>query len=194
MCTVYKVEAIKEVMAKRKAAGKFDCTVYDVHNITEDYELTITLKELGYHVTAGFGMYAWTVVPLKLNDLWKQRIRWLRGGIDTLWEHGWNKSTRKDIINAGLFWVMMSFQSILLGYTLIDISRGNFNYNNIGFMLVMSIMYLDCVYTLRYVQDPKIWDYIVRITFIPQLFYAWFTIAQLVYAYYLFLFKPDQEW
>ena len=194
MCTVYKVEAIKEVMAKRKAAGKFDCTVYDVHNITEDYELTITLKELGYHVAAGFGMYAWTVVPLKLNDLWKQRIRWLRGGIDTLWEHGWNKSTRKDIINSVLFWVMMSFQSILLGYTLIDIFRGNFNYNNIGFMLVMSIMYLDCVYTLRYVQDPKIWDYIVRITFIPQLFYAWFTIAQLVYAYYLFLFKPNQEW
>ena len=193
MCTMYKVEAIKAVMERRKAIGKLDCTVYDVHNITEDYELTMTLKELGYHITAGFGMYAWTDVPLKLKDLWKQRVRWLRGGIDTLWEHGWNKSTRKDILNAGLFWVMLSFQGILLGYTLIDIFKGVFHFNAMV-MLVMGIMYVDCVYTLRYVQDPKKWDYIVRVTFIPQLFYAWFTIAQLVYAYYLFLFKPNQEW
>jgi poly-beta-1,6-N-acetyl-D-glucosamine synthase len=55
MCSMYKVEAIKDVMSKRKATGKLDSTVYDVHNITEDYELTITLKELGYHIAAGFG-------------------------------------------------------------------------------------------------------------------------------------------
>ncbi len=100
MCTMYKIEAIKAVMSKRKAAGKLDSTVYDVHNITEDYELTITLKELGYHIAAGFGMYAWTYVPLNLTDLWRQRVRWLRGGLDTLWEHGWNRSTRKDILNS----------------------------------------------------------------------------------------------
>jgi poly-beta-1,6-N-acetyl-D-glucosamine synthase len=193
MCTVYKVEAIKVVMERRRATGKLDCTVYDVHNITEDYELTVTLKELGYHVAAGFGMYAWTSVPLKLSDLWKQRVRWLRGGLDTLWEHGWNKSTRKDILNAKLFWIMLLFQSILLTYTLMDIRNGVFYFNKM-IMLVMGIMYVDCVYTLRYVQTPKKLDYLVRITFIPQMLYAWFTIAQQIYAYYLFLFKPNQEW
>jgi poly-beta-1,6-N-acetyl-D-glucosamine synthase len=193
MCTVYKVEAIKEVMARRINTGKLDCTVYDVHNITEDYELTITLKELGYHTAAGFGMHAWTDVPLKLNELWKQRVRWLRGGLDTMWEHGWNKSTRKDILNAGLFWIMLSFQIILLYYAVCDIARGAYLPNRM-FLLVMGIMYVDCVYTLRYVQNLSIWDYLVRMTFIPQLFYAWFTIAQLIYAYYLFLFKPNQEW
>nr|WP_292375584.1 glycosyltransferase family 2 protein [Methanosarcina sp. UBA411] len=193
MCTVYKVEAIKAVMSRRIATGKLDCTLYDVHNITEDYELTVTLKELGYHVAAGFGMYAWTDVPLKLSELWKQRVRWLRGGLDTLWEHGWNKSTRKDILNAGFFWIMLSFQIILLYYALYDIVRGVYLPNWL-FLLVMSIMYIDCVYTLRYVQNPSKWDYLIRMTFIPQLFYAWFTIAQLVYAYYLFLFKPNQDW
>lgn len=193
MCTVYKVEAIKAVMSRRIATGKLDCTLYDVHNITEDYELTVTLKELGYHVAAGFGMYAWTDVPLKLSELWKQRVRWLRGGLDTLWEHGWNKSTRKDILNTGLFWIMLSFQIILLYYALYDIVRGVYLPNWL-FLLVMSIMYIDCVYTLRYVQNPSKWDYLIRMTFIPQLFYAWFTIAQLVYAYYLFLFKLNQDW
>jgi cellulose synthase/poly-beta-1,6-N-acetylglucosamine synthase-like glycosyltransferase len=193
MCTMYKVEAIKAVMAKRKAAGKFDCTVYDVHNITEDYELSVTLKELGYHVAAGFGMYAWTDVPLKLTDLWKQRVRWLRGGLDTLWQHGWNKSTRIDILNSGFFWIMLLFQGILLGYALNNIVSGVFHFNAMV-MLVMFIMYVDCVYTLRYAQKPTKWDYIVRVTFIPQLVYAWFTIAQQIYAYYLFLFRSNQEW
>lgn len=193
MCTMYKVEAIKAVMERRKAAGKFDCTVYDVHNITEDYELSVTLKELGYHIAAGFGMYAWTDVPLKLTDLWKQRVRWLRGGLDTLWQHGWNKSTRMDILNSGFFWIMLLFQVILLGYALNDIINGVFQFNAMV-ILVMVIMYVDCVYTLRYVQKPTKWDYIVRVTFLPQLMYAWFTIAQQIYAYYLFLFKPNQEW
>ncbi len=193
MCTVYKVEAIKAVMERRIVTGKLDCTLYDIHNITEDYELTVTLKELGYHTAAGFGMHAWTDVPLKLRELWKQRVRWLRGGLDTLWEHGWNKSTRKDILNAGLFWIMLSFQVILLYYALSDMVRGVYLPNRM-FLMVMGIMYIDCVYTLRYVQNPSIWDYLVRMTFIPQLFYAWFTIAQLIYAYYLFLFKPNQEW
>jgi poly-beta-1,6-N-acetyl-D-glucosamine synthase len=193
MCTMYKVEAIKAVMSKRKAAGKFDSTVYDVHNITEDYELTITLKELGYHTAAGFGMYAWTHVPLKLTELWRQRVRWLRGGLDTLWEHGWNKSTRMDILKTGLFWIMLLFQGILLGYTIMDIINGVFHLS-ILVMLAIGIMYVECVYTLRYIQNPEKWDFIVRLIFIPQLFYAWFTIAQQLYAYYLFLFKQNQEW
>jgi poly-beta-1,6-N-acetyl-D-glucosamine synthase len=193
MCTVYKVEAIKAVMERRKASGKLDCIVYDVHNITEDYELSVTLKELGYHIAAGLGMYAWTDVPLKLTALWKQRVRWLRGGLDTLWEHGWNRSTRKDILNAGFFWIMLLLQGILLVYALKDLTRGVYHFNMM-FMLVMGIMYVDCVYTLRYVQNPEKWDYIIRVTFIPQLLYSWFTIVQLVYAYYLFFFKPNQEW
>jgi poly-beta-1,6-N-acetyl-D-glucosamine synthase len=193
MCTVYKVEAIKAVMERRKATGKLDCIVYNVHNITEDYELTITLKELGYHTAAGFGMYAWTSVPLKLKDLWKQRVRWLRGGVDTLWEHGWNKSTRMDILNSVFFWIMLALQVILLDYTIDSLLEGTYHVSYL-FILTMAIMYVDCVYTLQYVQNPKKWDYLVRITFIPQLLYAWFTIAQLIYAYYLFLFKPNQEW
>lgn len=193
MCTMYKVEAIKAVMSKRKASGKSSSMVYDVYNITEDYELTITLKELGYNVAAGFGMYAWTYVPLKLTELWQQRVRWLRGGLDTLWEHGWNKSTRIDILKTWFFWIMLLFQFSLLNYTIVDIISGNFHLSNMV-LFVMCIMYVDCIYSLRYIQCPEKWDIIVRLTFIPQLLYSWFTIAQQLYAYYLFFFKPNQDW
>ena len=193
MCAIYKKEAIETVKTTHEAAGKHD-QVYDEGNITEDYELTICLRENGYNTTIGLGMHAWTDVPLNIKGLWKQRIRWLRGGLDTLWEHGWNKVTRRDIMNTIFFWFVLFFQVTLLGYILFDlISQGTLHLNFLV-VLVMSMMYIDCVYRLRYVQKITKWDYIVRVTFVAQILYSWFTIAQQLYAYYLFVFKPEQEW
>lgn len=193
MCTMYKVAAIKAVMKKRIEQGKLDCLPYDVHNITEDYELTVCIKECGFNVAVGLGMLAWTDIPLRIKDLWTQRIRWLRGGLDTLHQHGWNEATRKDILNAGFFWVMLIFQGILLGYAVKSLIEGVFYLNN-TVLLVMALMYVDCVYTLRYVRGLCKWDCAVRMTFLPQLLYAWLTIFEQLYAYYLFLFKKDQRW
>lgn len=193
MCSVYAVPAIRGVMEMRRAGGKAACEVYDVHNITEDYELTVCIKKLGFAVAAGFAMYAWTDVPLRLCDLWNQRVRWLRGGLDTLWQHGWHPATRVDILNAGFFWIMLMLQLILLNWTVIDFVQGEFHLN--GMLLgVLALMYLDSVYTLRYAQELSAWDYLIRLTFLPQLVYAWFGIAQQIYAYYLFLCKHDQDW
>jgi cellulose synthase/poly-beta-1,6-N-acetylglucosamine synthase-like glycosyltransferase len=193
MCAMFKTEAVKAVMARRIEQGKLDCLPYDQYNITEDYELTVTLKECGFNVAVGFGMLAWTEVPLQLSQLWKQRIRWLRGGLDTLWQHGWNSTTRGDILNAWFFWVMLMIQGILVGYALLDVWLGVFSFSRMV-LLVMTLMYVDCIYSLRFVQDLNRWDYFVRVTFLPQILYAWFTIAQQLYAYYLFLSKSDQEW
>lgn len=193
MCAMFRVKAVKAVMARRVEQGKLDCLPYDQYNMTEDYELTVTLKECGFNVAAGFGMFAWTEVPLKLSELWTQRIRWLRGGLDTLWQHGWNETTRGDILNAWFFWIMLMIQGLLLGYALLDVWLGVFH---LGWMVlvVMTLMYVDCLYSLRFVQDISRGDYLVRVTFLPQLLYAWFTIAQQLYAYYLFLSGSDQEW
>lgn len=193
MCALFSTAALLDVMKRRVGQGKIDCLPYDVRNITEDYELTVSMKECGYHVIAGFGMKAWTEVPLKLRDLWTQRVRWLRGGLDTLWQHGWNASTRMDILNAGFFWMMLMFQALLLVYAVFDVYLGVFHVSDMV-LLVMAMMYVDSIYTLRFVQDLGKWDYFVRLTFVPQLVYAWFTIVQQLYAYYLFLSGKKQGW
>jgi cellulose synthase/poly-beta-1,6-N-acetylglucosamine synthase-like glycosyltransferase len=193
MCAMFKTEAIKAVMTRRIEQGKLDCLPYDQYNITEDYEMTVTLKECGFNVAAGYSMLAWTEVPLELGQLWRQRIRWLRGGLDTLWQHGWNSTTWRDILNTWFFWVMLMTQGVLLGYAILDIWLGVFHFSRMV-LLVMAMMYVDCVYSLRFVQNITKWDYFVRVAFLPQVLYAWFTIAQQLYAYYLFLSKSDQEW
>jgi poly-beta-1,6-N-acetyl-D-glucosamine synthase len=193
MCAIYKKEAIEAVRAIHEAADKHD-QVYDEKNITEDYELTICLREAGYNTTIGLGMYAWTEVPLSIKELWNQRIRWLRGGLDTLWQHGWNKATRRDILNTWFFWFMLLFQGTLLSYMIIDIIVTETYHASSLVVLVMGTMYMDCIYRLRYVQKIQKGDCIVRLAFIPQILYSWFIISQQLYAYYLFLFKPNQEW
>jgi biofilm PGA synthesis N-glycosyltransferase PgaC len=193
MCSVYNVKAIQDIITKRQDIGDGDYCVYKETNITEDYELTVTIKELGYHSTTGFGIYAWTYVPLTISSLWKQRIRWFRGGIDTLWDHGWNKITIRDIFDHIFFWVLFISQFILVVWTFQEIHSGTYHLNKVVFVILGS-MYINNLYTLRYVQDPQIWDYLIRITYIPQVLYTWFTSIQQIYSYYLFLFKPNQEW
>jgi cellulose synthase/poly-beta-1,6-N-acetylglucosamine synthase-like glycosyltransferase len=64
----------------------------------------------GWKTTANLEMKAWTEVPLSLKELWKQRLRWLRGGVDALREIGWNKATKKDILGHFLFVFLSSVQ------------------------------------------------------------------------------------
>lgn len=193
MCSVYKVAAIRDVMRKRLADNEGEYCVYKVTNITEDYELTVTIKEFGYHAMTGFGMLAWTDVPLSIKTLWKQRIRWFHGGIDTLWSHGVNRVTAYDIFDHFLFWFLFISQFLLIAWTYQEIQGGTYSMNKAVY-IVIGIMYINNVYTLRYVQEPEIWDYILRIVYIPQVLYTWFTAAQQLYAYYLFMFKAYQEW
>ncbi len=193
MCSVYKVKAIQDVMKRRQARGEGDYCVYKVTNITEDYELTVSIKELGHHSTTGFGMYAWTDVPLTISSLWKQRIRWFRGGIDTLWDHGLNKITAYDIFDHLLFWILFISQFILVAWTIQEIQSGNYHMNHAVYV-ILGLMYINSVYTLRYVQKPHKLDYLIRIIYIPHVLYTLFTAFQQLYSYYLFMFKPDQEW
>jgi cellulose synthase/poly-beta-1,6-N-acetylglucosamine synthase-like glycosyltransferase len=193
MCSVYKVRAIRDVMRRRQDRGEGEYCVYKVTNITEDYELTVTIKECGYHATTGFGMLAWTDVPLTVSSLWKQRVRWFRGGIDTLWDHGLNKITAYDIFDHLLFWILFIAQFILVAWTIQEIQSGNYHVNHAVYV-ILGLMYANSLYTLVYVMKPQKWDYLIRIIYIPYVLYTSFTIIQQLYAYYLFMFKPNQEW
>lgn len=188
MCTVYKTSVLRQVMQERKVHKLFD-----EDNITEDYELTVCIKELGFKVSAGMKMYAWTDVPLSISSLWKQRVRWLRGGLDTLWSHGWNRATWKDIVGLGSFMPMFLGQVALVILALPSIVSGDFMPDN-KFWILMTLMYVDSTYTLRYIQNPKLGSVLVRLLFIPQILYAWFTIAQQFWAIVLFALKIEQEW
>lgn len=80
-----------------RQAGKFpgDSTsyLYNEHSVTEDFDNSLACWVLGYKVASPNGAEAVTDAMRTVPDLWKQRMRWARGGVEDLHAYGWHRST-----------------------------------------------------------------------------------------------------
>ena len=70
--SIYRKKALKDI-------GGFDPT-----NLTEDIESTWHLLKDGWKVRMSLSASVKTVVPTKLKDWWKQRVRWTVGGFQVI--------------------------------------------------------------------------------------------------------------
>lgn len=193
MCTLYKLEALRFAEQYRKK--KYGLSgVYLEDNLVEDYELTLCIKQ-NYEVTANLNMLAWTEVPETLKELWVQRLRWFRGGVDCMLLHGYNKVTRYELLNHLMFFVIVGLQIALT-------TMGINIWLEHGFCvgsdyLLLSLLFfgsIDGIYRLKYVYNLKLSDVVIRVLLVPELIYRWFQIASMLYSYYLSIFKIRQSW
>jgi cellulose synthase/poly-beta-1,6-N-acetylglucosamine synthase-like glycosyltransferase len=69
--------------------------VYHQESLTEDYELTVALKRLGYRTRCASDCAVITDVMTNWHDWGVQRLRWQRGTLETLYMYGWVPHTRK---------------------------------------------------------------------------------------------------
>ncbi|MET1085806.1 MAG: glycosyltransferase, partial [Arthrobacter sp.] len=60
---------------------------YSLDTLAEDADLTLSLQRLGYSIVQENEAVAWTEAPLTLRGLFKQRLRWTYGNIQTLYKH-----------------------------------------------------------------------------------------------------------
>jgi cellulose synthase/poly-beta-1,6-N-acetylglucosamine synthase-like glycosyltransferase len=67
--------------------------VYDTNVLTEDNELTLALLHLGYQVISPRGCRLTTEVMTTWRDLYRQRLRWKRGAIESLRDYGLTRVT-----------------------------------------------------------------------------------------------------
>ena len=72
--------------------------VYDPDAFTEDNELTLALKSLGYRPVRPGECRVVTEVMSTVPKLWKQRVRWQRGALENLRAYGWTRTTRPYIL------------------------------------------------------------------------------------------------
>lgn len=87
--TMFSVDALRAVFRSR---GRLYEPV-----LTEDYELTIALRDAGYLTMAPRSCRGQTALKKTLGDLWTQRVRWYRGAFEVLRKYGFRRSTRTDI-------------------------------------------------------------------------------------------------
>lgn len=94
--TLFKVRALRQVAAARGSllpgtAGQ----VYDTLALTEDNELTLALKKLGWRLTSPAACTVVTEIMPTWRDLWKQRMRWQRGALENLRHYGFDRTTAR---------------------------------------------------------------------------------------------------
>lgn len=188
-CVIYRLQALRKV-AFRRGNGQF----YDESSLIEDYELTISLKELGWKATIGLRMHSWTEVPLNLKVHWQQRMRWARSHVDTLREKGWNKITREDILGHIMFIIILPQQIFFLGLLGYLILTGvEFTWNPL-LWVILGLNWLNRMYRLKYIPDLKVSDVLIRASFIPEEVYGLWHSVQQVWAYWLAFTNGPEEW
>lgn len=121
--TLFSVRALRDVEQARKD-GRLNPGegLYDVEALTEDNELTLALKHLGYRCVSPKDCMVGTEVMPTAARLFHQRLRWQRGALENLRAYGLTRVTapyigRQLMIYAGVAFVPFFFTTLV--FTLI---------------------------------------------------------------------------
>ncbi len=168
----------------------YEAQGYDPSCIIEDYELTVRLKKLGWHVALAERAISSTYVPEQWSALWRQRVRWYYGGLTVIRRH-WR------FLWAVVFDIFSHFLNLAL-FFLIFISFfwhappgiPDTYYTIRGGLLVMAAVgvAMQWIFFL-WVDKGKDWiDVILRLITLPELYYysilSWVVFGS--YAFYLY--------
>jgi cellulose synthase/poly-beta-1,6-N-acetylglucosamine synthase-like glycosyltransferase len=187
LATMYRAEALEQQKTRKGY-------VYNINALTEDYELTVDLKELGWKITSCQKAKAWTVVPTTFKWLWKQRSRWGLGAIDTLVTHKISKITIWDWITRITTLGMLAVQLILIGAIAYLAIQGEHIYLSWLFVAVWGACWLNGIYRFRYVQNPDKWDALLVLTMLPIQIYELYLMATELNAYKQFIQKAKRAY
>jgi biofilm PGA synthesis N-glycosyltransferase PgaC len=104
--SLFRAYALKAVAASRgQLLPGNPGQVYDTLALTEDNEMTLSLKTLGAKMISPMQCHVVTEVMPSWRALWRQRMRWQRGALENIGAYGVTRAT-------ALYW----FQQIGIGY------------------------------------------------------------------------------
>lgn len=91
--SLLRVAALRDVACFRR--DEQSGPVYDTAALTEDNELTLALKTLGWRLVSPSACEVYTDVMGSWRDLWNQRMRWQRGALENLRSYGLTRITAR---------------------------------------------------------------------------------------------------
>ena len=95
-------------------------------SLTEDNEMTLAVKHLGYRCVSPAGCMVETDIMATWSDLWHQRLRWQRGALDNLRHYGWTSITRRYVMKQAAMYLggLLSLVYVVLLATALLLYRG----------------------------------------------------------------------
>jgi poly-beta-1,6-N-acetyl-D-glucosamine synthase len=148
--TMFQVSALREVARERgRSLPGVPGEYYDSSSITEDYEITLALKTLGYRCLCPPGCTAITELMPTWRHLFQQRLRWQSGTLTALRRYGFTRATWANWVRQAFFYGRYCSQIacwVILIYSLV----AHFGFSMPGWVLGMLLtIYLERVITAR---------------------------------------------
>jgi cellulose synthase/poly-beta-1,6-N-acetylglucosamine synthase-like glycosyltransferase len=123
--TVFRARALLQVAEQR---GEFlpgrTGNVYDTSALTEDNEITLALKHLGWQLVSPQECVVYTELMPTIGDLHRQRLRWYRGAVENLRTYGWTPVTRAYWVQQISLLLCTAVFALFIAVTAIDLSLG----------------------------------------------------------------------
>ncbi len=82
-----KVLTVSGVLAAYRKSALLDVGLFDSDIVTEDIDITWKLQKRFWDVRYEPRALGWVLVPETLRGLWRQRVRWAKGGVQVLKKH-----------------------------------------------------------------------------------------------------------
>lgn len=179
MLTAFRFSALEEI------------GLFKEKDLIEDYEATVRIKMKGWHVRLAPHSYAWTRVPAKFSDLWRQRTRWMVGGLFIAMNFRYWKAIIQDVMGHLLFistflFVVSSFllssssESIPVTIPIIIMA--------VSFLQIL-IWYIFQIWFMRFYVEKDWKDWLIRIALIPEFIYANVLSVILLGSYIFYIFQ-----
>lgn len=120
---------------------------YDTDTLTEDFDATLKVLKSGNTVQASFEALSYTEAPTTLKDLYKQRLRWNRGNLQTMIKHrDIMRNPRLGMLHdfgypAVLLTMLLSpfLGMMVTGFTILALIDGMWQFVLISFLLFAGI-------------------------------------------------------
>lgn len=167
---------------------------WDNDSLIEDYALTLDLKIRGWRVGAARNAHVYTTPPSTVRELWQQRMRWGRGGMDECLKRGWVPATRSDILSYGLFSLSVLFRFLFLAMVaLMLIYSVPLRYALIG-LIPVAVMWVERVTSMWRLPGRTGRDVALAAVLVVEDVYGFFLEACAVVAAWKCLFARGQRW
>lgn len=125
---------------------------FEEGTITEDFDSSIRVLERGYEIVMAPNAICYTQVPLTIQDLIKQRVRWQQGGLEVFAKHIFHQK-RLSVSLEWLFLFLFGFYALfnkVLALFTIPLVLVSDNSASIPKAIILFFMYSWVVYTVLF--------------------------------------------
>jgi cellulose synthase/poly-beta-1,6-N-acetylglucosamine synthase-like glycosyltransferase len=160
MLTAFRARALRQ-------AGPFS-----EGHLIEDYEMTTRLKSHGWEVRGVLDAPAWTEVPERLRDFWRQRTRWSLGGVHVVLQAGDKTAVLQDVLGHIVF-----IATLALIATLLVVDGTGAPSAVLRVIVALSVLqfagwYALQLWLMRWYAEKDAWDWLLRVSLVPELLFS----------------------